>query len=106
MVIDAVADGGGRFTVRDAINSIDILPTTKWNKGSAAHWINRHLDVDVRNSMYVGDDGSDEDVFATLQEGITVKVGLPDNTRAHYLLKDSAEVLTLLKLLLVLSRGQ
>jgi trehalose-phosphatase len=105
MVIDAVADGGGRFTVRDAINSIDILPTTKWNKGSAAHWINRHLDVDVRNSMYVGDDGSDEDVFATLQEAITVKVGLADNTRARYVLKDSAEVLTLLKLLLVLSRG-
>jgi trehalose-phosphatase len=105
VVIDGVADGGGRFTVRDAINSIDILPTTRWNKGSAAHWINRHLDVDVRNSMYVGDDGSDEDVFATLQEAITVKVGLADNTRARYVLKDSAEVLTLLKLLLVLSRG-
>jgi hypothetical protein len=44
-------------------------------------------------------------VFASLQEAITVKVGLGDNTRAHYVLKDSAEVLTLLKLLLVLLRG-
>jgi trehalose-phosphatase len=105
MVIDAVADGSKRFTVRDAINSIDILPATQWNKGSAAHWINRHLDVDIRNSMYVGDDGSDEDVFASLHEGITVKVGVADNTRARYVLKDSAEVLTLLKLLLILSRG-
>ncbi len=106
VVIDAVADGGGRFTVRDAINSIDILPKTKWNKGSAAHWINSHLGVDARNSMYVGDDGSDEDVFVSLQEGITVKVGPADNTHARYVLKDSTEVLTLLKLLLVLSRGQ
>ena len=106
MVIGAVADGSERFTVRDAINSIDILPRTNWNKGSAAHWINKHLGVDVRNSMYVGDDGSDEDAFVTLQEGITVKVGSDDNTRARYALKDSTEVLTLLKLLLVLSRGQ
>jgi len=105
VVMDTVADGSRRFTVRDAINSIDILPTTNWNKGSAAHWINRHLDVDARNSMYVGDDGSDEDVFAALQEGITVKVGLANNTRARYVLKDSAEVLTLLKLLRVLLRG-
>jgi trehalose-phosphatase len=105
VVIDAIADGGERFTVRDAINSIEILPATGWNKGSAANWINRHLDVEARNSMYVGDDGSDEDVFATLHEGITVKVGPANNTRARYVLKDSTEVLTLLKLLLVLSRG-
>jgi hypothetical protein len=56
VVIDAVADGSKRFTVRDTINSIDILPTTTWNKGSAAQWINRHLNVDVRDSMYVSDD--------------------------------------------------
>ena len=47
VVIDAVADGSGRFTVRDAINSIDILPSTNWNKGSAAVWINKHLGVDA-----------------------------------------------------------
>jgi trehalose-phosphatase len=105
MVIDAIADGGERFVVRDAINSLEVLPATGWNKGSAANWINGHLAVEARNSMYVGDDGSDEDVFVTLHEGITVKVGSANNTRAHYVLKDSAEVLTLLKLLLVLSRG-
>src|SRR5215471_1611544 len=64
MVIDAIADGGERFTVRDAINSLEVLPATGWNKGSAANWINGHLAVEARNSMYVGDDGSDEDVFA------------------------------------------
>ena len=105
VVIDDIADGGERFTVRDTINSIDILPATGWNKGSAANLINRHLDVEPRNSMYVGDDGSDEDAFGALQDGITVKVGPANNTRARYVLKDSAEVLTLLKLLLVLSRG-
>ena len=105
VVIDAVADGSKRFTVRDAINSIDILPATTWNKGSAAQWINRHLNVDVRDSMYVSDDRCDDGVFASLQEAITVKVGLADNTRARYVLKDSAEVLTLLKLLLILLRG-
>jgi len=105
VVIDAVAGGSRRFTVRDAINSIEILPPTAWNKGLAANWINRHLNVDTRNSMYVGDDGSKDGVFASLQEAITVKVGRADNTRAHYVLKDSAEVLTLLKLLLILLRG-
>lgn len=105
-VIDAVADGGERFTVRDAKNSIDILPSTKWNKGSAAQWINRHVGAEVQNSMYVGDDRTDEDVFAALREAITVKVGAAGNTRARYVLDNSAEVLMLLKLLLVLFRRQ
>ena len=39
VVIDTIADGGGRLTVRDAINSVDILPATSWNKSSAATWI-------------------------------------------------------------------
>jgi trehalose-phosphatase len=104
VVIDAVADGSKRFTVRDMLNSIDILPITTWNKGSA-QWINRHLNVDVRDSMYVSDDRCDDGVFASLQEAITVKVGLADNTCARYVLKDSADVLTLLKLLLILLRG-
>jgi len=106
LVIDTVADGGGRFTVRDATNSIDILPSTNWTKGSAAVWINKHLGVDARNSMYVGDDATDEDAFCRLQQAITVKVGPAGDTRARYTVKDSAEVLTLLKLLLILSRGQ
>jgi hypothetical protein len=104
VVIDAVADGSKRFTVRDTINSIDILPTTTWNKGSAAQWINRHLNVDVRDSMYVSDDRAMTECCFPAGT-ITVKVELADNTRAHYVLKDSAEVLTLLKLLLILLRG-
>jgi len=104
VVIDAVADGSGRFTVRDAKNSLDIVPNTYWNKGSAAFWINNHIGIPSRNSMYVGDDCTDEDVFQTLPDAITVKVGPDLNTYARYVLKDSDEVLTLLKLLLILSR--
>jgi trehalose 6-phosphate phosphatase len=74
VVIDAVADGKGRFAVRDAKDGFEILPGTDWNNGSAALRINTHIGVASRNSMYVGDNCTDEDAFETLREAITVKV--------------------------------
>jgi trehalose 6-phosphate phosphatase len=50
--------------------------------------------------IYVGDDATDETVFTTLREAITVRVGGPrQKTRAHYRLADPAEVQRFLRLL-------
>jgi trehalose-phosphatase len=42
--------------------------------------------------VYVGDDRTDEDAFAALPEGITIKVGEPTKTAASFYLKSPEEV--------------
>ena len=43
-------------------------------------------------SIYVGDDSTDEDAFAALPDGITVKVGEPTETTAGYYVAGPTEV--------------
>ncbi|MBI1941209.1 MAG: trehalose-phosphatase [Acidobacteria bacterium] len=42
--------------------------------------------------VYVGDDTTDEAAFAALRRGITVRVGKPRATRAHFFLRNLGEV--------------
>jgi trehalose 6-phosphate phosphatase len=47
-------------------------------------------------AVYIGDDETDEGVFAVLKNQITVKVGLPNRTRARYFLTAPPDVLRFL----------
>ncbi|HTZ98865.1 MAG TPA: trehalose-phosphatase [Candidatus Aquilonibacter sp.] len=47
-------------------------------------------------AIYIGDDETDEGVFAVLKNQITVKVGLPGGTRARYFLPAPPDVLRFL----------
>jgi len=47
-------------------------------------------------AVYIGDDETDEGVFAVLRDQITVRVGNPDSTRARYFLAAPADVLRFL----------
>ena len=72
----------------------EIVPRTEWHKGIAACWINRQL---TRNgaeieSIYFGDDSTDENAFSSLNGAITVKVGGCSATRAHYHVEGPEEV--------------
>ncbi len=42
--------------------------------------------------IYVGDDTTDETAFAALRRGITVRVGIPRQTKARFYLRDPEEV--------------
>jgi trehalose-phosphatase len=72
------------FRVTTGIKTYEVRPRVDWNKGSAVRWIREHLDLPDALPIYLGDDLTDEDAFAVLTDGITVKVGPFENTCARY----------------------
>jgi len=67
----------------------DIRPNIPWNKGSAVRWILQQMDGDECDTICIGDDSTDEDMFAELRGGITVRVGFDGLTSAHYCLEET-----------------
>src|SRR5690606_21832932 len=58
---------------------LELLPAVDWNKGKAIEWIRSVVDTGALSGLgvvYLGDDRTDEDAFATLGErGISIGVG-------------------------------
>jgi trehalose 6-phosphate phosphatase len=76
----------------------EIRPRLYWNKASAVNWIREQLNMPDALPIFLGDDGTDEDAFAALVEGITIKVGnFTSETAATYALEDPDEVHRFLK---------
>ena len=74
----------------------EIRPDVAWDKGKALLWIREQLGLNPENSVafYLGDDTTDEDAFAVLDDrdaGILV-ASEPRETAARYLLRDPSEV--------------
>ena len=70
----------------------EIRPRVDWDKGVAVNWIRERMRKPNALPVYVGDDRTDEDAFAALPEGITIKVGEPTKTAANYYLNSPEEV--------------
>jgi trehalose-phosphatase len=93
VVCEGVAPGVSPFRQARGRRALDILPRTEWNKGAAVAWINSQDAGEPRLSLYLGDDGADEDAFRCLQDGITIHVGDPPGaTCAQYYVADPAQV--------------
>jgi len=79
--MDAARDGleSGRLRVLRGSFVIELLPNTRWNKGSAVEWI-RERAARVHpalTTVYVGDDVADEDAFAAVGDGgVTIGASL------------------------------
>jgi trehalose-phosphatase len=74
----------------------------EWDKGRAVLWLLEHLGLDRPDILpiYMGDDVTDEDAFRALGDrGLGIVVGAPDETHAHYTLRDTDEVPPFLRLL-------
>jgi trehalose 6-phosphate phosphatase len=69
----------------------EILPTKFGNKGAA---VRRELAALPAHALpvYLGDDLSDEDAFAALPHGVSIRVGTRRNTRARYHLESVGQV--------------
>ena len=80
----------------------EIRPRVNWNKGAAAGRIREHLGKKDALAIYVGDDVTDEDAFAALADGITIKVGVTPETTARYHLDRQEDVQTFLEWLATL----
>jgi trehalose 6-phosphate phosphatase len=82
---------------------MNVLPENGPNKGSALERVRTKLGCDA--AIYVGDDTTDEDVFAlTGPKLLTVRVGEKRGSKADYYLSDQEEVDELLRRLVALRR--
>jgi trehalose-phosphatase len=75
---------------------IELKPNMDWHKGKAVLWLMQKLDLNKPNivPIYIGDDITDEDAFAEIQDsGIGIIVGEhEDQTAASYKLESVEEV--------------
>jgi trehalose 6-phosphate phosphatase len=62
----------------------DLRPRVYWHKGEAVKWLLAHVGQPAALVVFVGGDPTDEDAFAALPDGITVRVGCGPETLAHY----------------------
>ncbi len=76
----------------------EIRPAVSWNKGSAVRWMVEQLDLEGALLAYFGDDRTDEDAFAVLPEGVTVRVGEGESL-ARWRMRDVEQVETFLRAL-------
>jgi trehalose-phosphatase len=78
----------------------EIKPRVDWHKGAALHWIKDRVGKSQAQMIYLGDDFTDEDAFAALPDGITVKVGHAEETLAKFHVANPAEAQQFLRWLL------
>lgn len=76
------------FGCREGKMVLEVRPEVTWNKGHAIKWIAREVLPSPSLAIYIGDDISDEDGFAAIPEGVTIRVGEPTETEAQYTLPD------------------
>jgi trehalose 6-phosphate phosphatase len=88
----SVASAGAWFRLGTGREVFEIVPRTGWHKGAAVKWILRNLKEGDSLPIYIGDDNSDEDAFAVLPEGVTIRVGGQPATCAQYGVPGPAEV--------------
>jgi trehalose 6-phosphate phosphatase len=84
----------------DGVKAVNLLPRGGTDKGVAVQQARRMFACDT--VIYVGDDGSDEDAFASAPPDrlLSIRVGARGATQAQYRLRSQRDVDELLKLLL------
>ena len=84
------------FRVTQGLQVLEIRPRVDWNKGTAVRWIEGMRGSADTFTFYIGDDMTDEDAFAALPEGITIRVGQATGTAARYYLEGQESVVRFL----------
>ncbi|MFO0890497.1 MAG: trehalose-phosphatase [Isosphaeraceae bacterium] len=89
IVREVVGGDPDRFVATPGRRVWEIRPRVAWHKGRAIEWVLHRLDTPApRLEFYIGDDRTDEDAFASLPDGVTVKVGETRETLARYTIAD------------------
>lgn len=77
------------FHTREGKEVTEIRPRVAWTKGSAARWILHRCGGEESQVICIGDDNTDEDMFAELRSGINVRIGFEPSTAAGYWMAES-----------------
>jgi alpha,alpha-trehalase len=108
----AVAARHPRLRITEGKMVYELRPRLAWDKGQAVLWLLDALHLGERDivPLYLGDDVTDEDAFAVLEDrGIGILVGdpPPGGSRARYRLQDPDQVAVFLeRLIAILSEGE
>ncbi|HEY3901683.1 MAG TPA: trehalose-phosphatase [Chthoniobacter sp.] len=70
----------------------DLRARASWNKGDALRQLLAHLHLTSTDTIYIGDEFTDEDAFTWLTDGLTFCVGSGVSRLARYRLPDRAHV--------------
>jgi len=104
--VDDVVEGQPQLTKTHGKKVLEVRPQLEWDKGKAVLWLLQALNLDSRDVMplYIGDDVTDEDAFAVLEDrGLGILVtNEPRDTYASMYLRDTEEVGKFLRLLVKL----
>lgn len=107
-LVDEVLAGRPDLRREPGKQVIEVQPNVAWDKGKAVLWLAEALGIDDALPIHVGDDITDETVFAVLAErGAGIFVGSDERaTAARYRLRDTGEVEQLLRRLVGLLRAR
>lgn len=87
-----LAELGGRYRVLHSKKTYDFRSTVAWNKGHALRTIRRSL-AGAWRCVFVGDDRTDEEGFATLGgRALTIRVGRVKETAAQFVFERREQV--------------
>jgi len=89
-VHDAVAGVQNTLVLTTGNKVYEIRPHVLWNKGLALNWTRRQLGRDSL-LVYLGSAETPEEVFITLQDAITIKIGDSADSAARFVLSGPAE---------------
>jgi alpha,alpha-trehalase len=107
-VVDSVLAEHPRLRRTSGKKVFELRPDMNWEKGKAALWLLRALDLDRPDTVpfYLGDDVTDRDAFRAIRgKGISILVAeQPQPTRADYRLASPSDVQAFLQKLAVLLR--
>lgn len=92
LVHAALANASHPFLLTAGSMVYEIRPRVYWTKASAVTWLQQRLGEDDLLTIYLGDDFTDEEAFAAIHDGVTIKVGEAPVTAAMFHLDEPAEV--------------
>lgn len=103
--IDEAVRGLGPLRALEGKMVLNLLPLGTANKGSALERL--RTEHGSERAIFVGDDITDEDVFASGADGLLgVRVGWSESSRAAFYLQDQPQIDRLLQLLVDLARSE
>jgi len=79
-----LSDTSHPFVLTAGRMCFDIRPRVYWTKGEAVNWLLARIGQPDALVVFVGGDPTDEDAFAALPAGVTVRVGSGPETAAKY----------------------